>query len=152
MKAILVLTLAVLAALAVACGDDDDDDGNGGGGGGSVDVALAEWSVTPSQATAAAGDVTFTVTNDGTEPHEFLVIRSDLAPDALPVDDEGRVPEDEVDIIDEIEPFAAGTTEEMTVDLEAGSYVLICNIVELPPGEEPESHYLNGMFTGFTVE
>jgi uncharacterized cupredoxin-like copper-binding protein len=151
MKAIFVLTLAVLAGLAVACGDDDDD-GNGGGGGGSVDVALAEWSVTPSQATAPAGDVTFTVTNDGTEPHEFLVIRSDLAPDALPVDDEGRVPEDEVDIIDEIEPFAADSTEEITLDLEAGSYVLICNIVELPPGEEPESHYENGMFTAFTVE
>jgi uncharacterized cupredoxin-like copper-binding protein len=144
MKTILGSATVLLAALAVACGGDDEE--------ASVDVTLAEWSVTASPASVAAGSVTFAVTNDGEEPHEFLVIRSDLAPDALPTDEDGKVPEEEIDLIDEIEPFAAGTTEEMTLDLEAGSYVLICNIVELLPGEEPESHYLQGMHTAFTVE
>jgi len=146
MKMILGLSVAVVAALAIACGDDDDD------GPTAIDVALAEWSVTPSSASATAGDVTFSVTNNGEEPHEFLVIRTDLAPDALPTDDDGKVPEEEIDLIDEIEPFAAGTTEEITLNLDAGSYVLICNIVELVPGEEPESHYVQGMRTSFTVE
>jgi uncharacterized cupredoxin-like copper-binding protein len=146
MRLILGLTVAVIAALAIACGGDDDDNGT------SVDVTLKEWSVTAASASASSGDVTFSVTNSGEEPHEFLVIRTDLAPDALPTGDDGKVPEEEIDIIDEIEPFAAGTTEEITLNLEAGSYVLICNIVETVPGEEPESHYVNGMRTGFTVE
>ena len=144
MKVILGLAVGVLAVLAIACGDDDDEE--------SVDVSLAEWSVTPSQSSVAAGDVTFNVTNDGEEPHEFVIIRSDAAPDALPVDEDGKVPEEEVDLVDEIEPFGAGTTEELTVNLDAGSYVLICNIVEFPPDEEPESHYINGMRVAFTVE
>jgi hypothetical protein len=38
------------------------------------------------------------------------------------------------------------------VDLESGSYVLICNIVEKEEGGEVESHYQNGMRTEFTVE
>lgn len=140
--------LGLLAALLfVACGGDDDDDDKAA----SVDVALAEWSVTASTSSVSAGEVTFSVTNDGGEPHEFVVIKTDAAPDALPVE-EGKVAEDEVDIIDEIEPFGAGTTEELTLNLEAGKYLLICNIVELLPGEEPESHYQNGMVTAFTVE
>jgi uncharacterized cupredoxin-like copper-binding protein len=146
MRTILALTIGVVAALAIACGGDDDDDAT------TIDVSLAEWSVTPSSSSVAAGEVTFSVTNDGEEPHEFLVIRSDLAADALPTDDDGKVPEDEIDLLEEIEPFAAGTTEELTLNLEAGSYVLICNIVELVPGEEPESHYGEGMRTSFTVE
>jgi uncharacterized cupredoxin-like copper-binding protein len=149
MKVILGLAVAALAVLAIACGDDDDDDG---GGGGSVDVSLKEWSVTPAESSISAGSLTFSVTNDGEEPHEFLVIRSDLAPDALPVDEDGKVIEDEVDAVDEIEAFGAGTTEDLTVNLEPGSYVLICNITEFLPGEEPESHYQNGMRTAFTVE
>ena len=80
------------------------------------------------------------------------MIRSELAPDSLPTNEDGKVPEEEIDLIDEIEPFAAGTTEEIRLDLEAGSYVLICNIVEFPPNEEPESLYLQGMYTSFTVE
>jgi len=146
MKMILGLTVAVIAALAIACGGDDDDDTA------TIDVSLAEWSVTPSSTSATAGDVTFSVTNNGEEPHEFLVIRTDLAADALPTDDDGKVPEEEIDLIDEVEPFAPGTTEEITLNLDAGSYVLICNIVELVPGEEPESHYRQGMRTSFTVE
>lgn len=135
---------ALLASLAIACGDDD-------GGEREVDASLEEWSVTVSTSSVEAGQIKFTVSNQGEEPHEFLIIRSDLAPAQLPTDDDGKVPEDDIDLIDEIEPFAAGSTEEITVDLDAGSYVLICNIVEFEE-EEPESHYLNGMYTGFTVE
>jgi len=37
------------------------------------------------------------------------------------------------------------------VDLKAGGYILICNIVEKVPGEPVESHYLQGMRTSFVV-
>jgi uncharacterized cupredoxin-like copper-binding protein len=144
MKAILSLTAAATTALAIACGGGDGEE--------RVSVSLAEWTVIPSPSSVSPGDVTFRVTNGGEEPHEFVVIRSDLAPDALPVDADGKVPEDEIELVDEIEPFGADTTEDLTLDLQPGNYVLICNIVEFPPDEEPESHYLNGMRAAFTVE
>jgi uncharacterized cupredoxin-like copper-binding protein len=116
-----------------------------------VDVTLREWQVTASTGSVAAGDIYFLVTNVGPEdPHEFVIIRTDLAPGELPVTD-GKVPEDEIDLIDEIEPFTPGSAASIAVNLESGSYVLICNIAEIEDGEL-ESHYQLGMYTAFTVE
>ena len=64
---------------------------------------------------------------------------------------DGRVPEDEVDIAGEIEPYLPGTTASIELDLEPGRYVLICTIAEVEEGEL-ESHYLLGMRAAFTVE
>lgn len=158
----LLLTLVALGALLFgACGgdDDDDDDGGGGGvtatptatsaggdaggagGGEAITVTLSEWAVEPEVASVGAGEITFTALNEGSVAHEFVIIRSDLAADALPVES-GIVPETDVDLVAEIEQFPAGTSERLTVDLEAGSYLLICNIV---------GHYDLGMRVAFTV-
>jgi len=148
MKVLFGLGFAVvMAAFMVACGGDDD-----GAKASKVDVALKEWTIAPSTASVKAGDITFTVSNNGTTAHEMVIIKSDLAPDALPVDENGKVLEDDLDAIDEVDAFAAGTTEELTVNLAAGKYILICNILENPPGQEAVSHYQNGMATAFTVE
>lgn len=68
--------LAALLILLTACG-----------GGDSVDVrmTLDEWSVTPNVGEAGSGDVTFSVKNDGTRQHEMVIVKTDLAPDALPL-------------------------------------------------------------------
>jgi len=116
-----------------------------------VDVTLQEWAVVTSTPSVAAGELYFLVTNSGPDdPHEFVIIRSDEAPDALPTV-EGKVPEDEIDLVDEIEPFTPGSAASITVNLEAGNYVLICNIAEIEDGEL-ESHYELGMRTAFIVE
>jgi uncharacterized cupredoxin-like copper-binding protein len=145
------LTLLV-AGLGVACGDDDDDGGDDGGNGGAeVAVTLREWEVNPVPASVDAGEVTFTATNDGPEDvHELVVVKTDLAPDALPTADTGSVDEEGegVEVIGEIEEFAVGTTESATFTLEAGSYVLLCNIYD---EEEQEAHYQQGMRIAFTV-
>ena len=143
MKVVLLAVGVVVAAMVVACG--------GGGKATDVAVSLKEWSVTPSLAQVTDGKVKFTVTNDGTIPHELVVIKSDLPPNGLPVKD-GKVIEDEVNLLDEIEAFAAKTTESMTLDLSPGKYLLICNITEQVPGQPVTSHYQNGMTTLFLVE
>lgn len=151
----LATTTVVLALVAAGCAR-----GGGGGGGGTVDVTLQEWAVIPAQASVAAGPVTFNVENTGPDhPHELVVIRTDLSPDALPTTDEGAVDEEGggIEIIREIEEFAPGETRQATLDLEPGSYVLVCNV---KPGEEHgdermggmEVHYKMGMFAAFTVE
>lgn len=148
--------IAALAVLAAACGDDDDDDGGDGGDGGAgatVDVVLSEFIVEPDPTGASAGDVTFAVTNEGEEVHEFVIVKTDLAADALPTLEDGSFDEEGegVEVIDEIEDIEAGGDGEVTANLEAGAYVLLCNLVEEEDGET-ESHYAEGMYADFTVE
>ena len=134
----------VLAVVGAGCG--------GGGAKTTVDVVLREFSVEPAQASAPAGEVTFEVRNEGpNDPHELVVIRTDLAPDALPTDDRGVVDEEGegIEVIDEVEEIPVGGTASLTVDLDPGTYVLICNIYD---EEEAEAHYAQGMRTAFTVE
>jgi hypothetical protein len=64
--------------------------------------------------------------------------------------DDGSVSEDDIDVVDEVEEFPVGDTRELTVDLDAGSYVLICSLVHEEDGVT-ESHYRNGMATAFAV-
>jgi hypothetical protein len=67
------------------------------------------------------------------DTHEFVVFKTDLGPDALPTAADGSVDEtgEGVELIDEIEDIAPGDTPPpLTVSLDAGSYVFICNIVE----------------------
>jgi hypothetical protein len=139
-----VILAAALALVAGACGGD---------GGGNVDVTLQEFAVVPDVSEVGAGSVEFSVTNEGpNDPHEFVVFRTDLAADALPTSDDGSVDEEGegVELIDEIEEFPVGETQTITLDLEAGSYVFICNLVEEEEGEL-ESHYQEGMRVSFTV-
>jgi hypothetical protein len=125
-----------------------------GGGGGTLEVTLQEFSVIPAEESVSAGEVTFDVTNDGPDdPHELVVIRTDLAPDALPTTDEGGVDEEGegIEVIGEIEEFPPGESQSGSFDLDAGSYVLICNIVEEEDGVV-EAHYQQGMRTALAVE
>ena len=118
----------------------------------TVPVVLSEWSVSPSVTTVKAGNIEFVATNAGpVDPHELVIIRSDLPIDKLPQDDTGFVPEDEVDFVGEIEEFEPGTTASGIFALSPGRYILLCNIVELEEGEW-ESHYGEGMRIEFIVE
>jgi hypothetical protein len=145
----LVACLLVPAALALpACGDDD---GNGGDGGSTVAVTLQEFAVVPDTSSASAGSVTFEASNEGPDdPHELVVIQTDLEPQSLPTDENGAVDEagEGIEVIGEIEEFPPGETESITFELESGSYVLICNIWD---EDEQESHYQEGMRVSFTV-
>lgn len=118
----------------------------------TVNVTLQEWAVVPDAESAPAGEITFAVTNDGPDDvHEFVIIRTDLEPGDLPTDATGAVDEAGagMEVIDEIEDLAVGDTQEVTVTLEAGNYVLICNVYS---ADEQEAHYAEGMRVAFTVE
>lgn len=142
--ALFVAIVGALSLVAAGCSGD----------GTTVDVTVQEFAVIPASSSAPAGDVTFDVTNEGPDDtHEFVVFKTDLAPDALPTAEDGSVDEEGegVELIDEIEDIAVGDTPTLNVSLDAGSYVFICNIVE-EEGGETISHYQQGMRVAFTVE
>jgi uncharacterized cupredoxin-like copper-binding protein len=117
--------------------------GGGGESGTTVRVTLTEFRIVTDAASAPAGRVTFRAVNRGQQNHELVVLRTDLAPDALPVTG-AKVDEDAagIDAVGEIEEFGPGKTEKASFELRPGAYVLICNI---------EGHYQQGMHAGFTV-
>ncbi len=104
-----------------------------------VKVGLKEFKVLPAPTKAKAGFVVFTVQNTGKLDHEFVVIKTDRAPSALPVKGITAV---ETGKVGKIPPFKSGQTRTLTLNLKPGKYVLICNV----PG-----HYKAGQFAGFTV-
>jgi uncharacterized cupredoxin-like copper-binding protein len=141
-----LLMVTVLAFSVVACSS------NGGGGSSTssagakeseqestVAVDLKEFSITPRTPSAPAGELTFNAKNVGKTLHELVVIKTDKAPGDLPVTN-GEA--DETGDLGEAEDIDPGTTKSVTLVLQPGKYVLICNV----PG-----HYQSGMHTGFTV-
>jgi uncharacterized cupredoxin-like copper-binding protein len=146
-----IVTLVALAAFVVSgCAAEGDESAVAGGT--AIDVQLQEWAVVVSEDSASAGEITFTITNDGPEDvHEFVVVATDLDAGDLPTDETGAVTEEGegIEVVDEVEDIPIGETEELVVSLDAGHYVLICNIYS---EDEDEAHYAMGMRTNFTVD
>jgi uncharacterized cupredoxin-like copper-binding protein len=145
--------LAVIAFAVAACGTSATPTTNTPepAGPATVDVTLQEWAVVPSVTSVKAGSVTFNAKNAGPkEQHEMVVMKTDLGILDLPKGADGKVDEEGAGVkaIGEIEEFAVGATGSVTLDLAAGKYVLICNVVD----SDGTSHYGKGMTTAFTVE
>lgn len=119
---------------------------------GGLAATLVEYAIRLPNAPSKAGDVTFNVKNIGATAHELVVLKTDLAPEALPTKEDGSANEDaaEVTNVGETGDMAAGDSEPLTVDLQPGHYVLICNIVQTTNGQTV-SHYQKGMVTEFTL-
>lgn len=103
----------------------------------AVNANVSEFKITADAAKVSAGDVTFTISNKGAATHEFVVVKTDIAPDALPKTTDGLVAEGgALTKIDEVEDVTPGTSKTMTVKLEPGKYVFFCNLA---------GHYIGGM-------
>jgi uncharacterized cupredoxin-like copper-binding protein len=124
------------------------------GGSSTVSATLKEWQISLSATTVSAGKITFNITNNGDKEHEFVVRKTDLKADALPLnsDGSGEVSEDapelkEVGDPSELAEIKAGSTDgTLTVTLQPGHYVIFCNL-----HVEELVHYQKGMHTDLTV-
>lgn len=112
------LTFAVLASLfavliagiAVAVANGNDGGGGGDGGGGAtapVAVTLSEFAIDPATITAEVGDVTFDVTNAGTQTHNLTIEETDATTGDI---------------------AGGGTATLAAGNLDAGDYTLLCTI------------------------
>lgn len=93
---------------------------------------LSEFQITPPTNTLNAGRVTITANNVGGEVHELVVVRAASA-EALAKKTDGSVDEAQIadaDKIGEIGDVAPGARRSKTLDLGAGTYVALCNIID----------------------
>jgi mono/diheme cytochrome c family protein/uncharacterized cupredoxin-like copper-binding protein len=109
-----------------------------------VNVTLKEFTVTPDSSSVSAGAVEFHVTNGGAAPHNFRIIKTDLAPDKLPVAN-SQVDETQVNVVARSSGnfIAVGASDVVSANLTPGNYVLICNV---------PTHYQSRMHVAFTVQ
>lgn len=108
----------------------------------SVIAELKDFSIVLDHAAVSAGNVTIGARNNGTMAHRFVVIKTDVAFDMLPIDP-GTLMASEAGKVAEIKSVAAGQYTTVTVNLSPGRYVVICNLPE---------HYELGMRTPLTVQ
>jgi hypothetical protein len=133
--------LAIALALASSgCGSDDDSNASAStaapattaGASGTAVFALDEWTVTEISKSITAGQVELSVTNNGDEVHELVIVRAGDAA-SLPVKADGSVDEEAIpaaDVIGEIADIAPGAKAAKTFDLPPGVYLAFCNIVD----------------------
>lgn len=117
-----------------------------GGAGTSVATALSEFKIQLAATNAPAGPVTFQLTNGGAVVHEFVVFKTALAVDKLPMEASGAAVDETASgltVVNEVENIAVGATPSLTVDLPAGRYLLLCNV---------DTHYKAGMVAEFTTK
>ena len=118
-----------------------------------VTVALGESDpstmyIHMSQAYATQGPVSFIVTNEGTETHEFVVLQTETPAADFPIvsfeGEKDRIDEDAKGVtnVGETGDMDVGTSMMMTLDLTEGHYAAVCNL----PG-----HYRMGMHQDFWV-
>jgi iron uptake system component EfeO len=115
MRTVPVPVLAIVLALPALAACSTSGGGSGAPGGEKVAVGVNDEGCTPSTMEVAAGTTVFAVTNNGSEAGEFEVLEG------------GQV-------LDEVENIVPGVTQDMSIDLEAGTYELICYLDDSPRG------------------
>ena len=127
------LSVIAIAGLLGACSSP------AGSAGTTVTATLKEWDIQLSSATVDAGDITFNLTNDGDKEHEFIVRRTDLQADSLPLvdsgEDAGRVDEESPELSEvgqsqrgRSRPVGTAIGLSLRLNLEPGHYVIFCNL------------------------
>jgi uncharacterized cupredoxin-like copper-binding protein len=101
--------------------------------GGRLSVVMSDYEFVPSKLTAGAGRLEVTAKNAGRQRHELVLLRTDTAPEAIPLEGGGASESSSVGEIGEQQPGKSATR---TFALTPGRYVFICNVGD---------HYRRGM-------
>lgn len=107
-----------------------------------IAARVGDYRIEVDRGTAPSGAVRFDIRNDGRVVHEFVILRSDHAADALPREGAEVSEHGAGKLQDEVENIGPGKTVSLTTRLKPGRYVLICNLT---------GHYGRGMHAAFRV-
>ena len=158
-----IVAIVGSAVLSVGCGSSKSDSSASQT---ENTFVLSEFTIVPPKHLLESGHVTITADNVGGEVHELVILRgSDV--ENLSKKPDGSLDEEKIaanDKIGEIEDVAAGSRRSATVDLPAGKYVAVCNLVDEMSSSSTSMahgsdmgravghvHFAQGMHATFTV-
>ena len=131
---------AVLALAVAGCGGTSQSSQAG------VQVTLRDFAVDMPVTNVAKGSTRLAINNAGPSVHELEVFTLPAGVDPASVPITNSVADTDsvgMTVIDEVEDIAPSTTASLTVDLQPGRYLFVCNL----PG-----HYQSGMHTEVNVQ
>ena len=142
--AVVVILLACGVVLAVAAWARLHAESSVFDGSRKVEVTMTSYAIdVPHRLTA--GKVGFDVHNNAAIAHEFVVFRTDLPANKLPVGSDGDVIEDSPQlhsVADSGSSLKPGASRAVLAQLTPGHYVAVCNLPD---------HYRLGMYADFVV-
>ena len=147
-RRVLFALVAVLAIASVACSSDSSSSSAGttatspAGGGTAIAATEKDFSIALDLTEVAAGEVTFTINNEGPSAHEFVVIADRHAPGDLAREGWRSSRKIASTVVDEAEDIAPSTTAP-TAHRPRGRFLR--HHLQLP------GHYEQGMNAGLTV-
>jgi uncharacterized cupredoxin-like copper-binding protein len=107
-----------------------------------IGADLANDSITLDATTIDAGTVVFEIQNRSTDLVHELEVFARATDGAILSVSNSVADVTELKIVDEIEDIVPGASASLTVDLDPGIYLIVCNLPE---------QYANGMWTYLTV-
>ncbi len=138
MKKILYLSILSTFVLVLACSGSSEsvktDEETKDVIKSTVNVTMKEWEVNvdPNYKMGkhiSPGELTLTLTNEGLQEHNLILLNSNKHEDLPLTSDESMVDESKLDILGMIGSLQPGKSRELVVEnLPAGTYALICNI------------------------
>ena len=132
--------VAALTVVAVACSGPPAPTAEQ-----HLDIILRDFAIEPEDHVLAPGLTDFHGTNEGPTVHELILVRTELADDALPLQADGLTAVEEapdVEFVIADEGIDLGEAGGFQADLRPGNYVIYCNL---------EGHYLGDMTTELEV-
>ena len=130
------IPLFLLGAILVAACSPDSANAT------PIGAELANDRITLDASEVAAGSVVFEIQNESTDlVHELEVFGEATAGEVLSVSN-AVADVTGLKLLDEIEDIVPGASATLTVNLDAGTYVVLCNL---------PTHYESGMWTYLTV-
>jgi len=95
----------------------------------TVDVALADYAIAVTPRSVSAGNVTLSVVNEDSAPHNVVLVATDRTPETLPtiairVDELSA----EIEVLGRTPTLRHDDSTTVTASLEPGSYVLVCTV------------------------
>ncbi len=130
--------LSLVAPLFVACAGGGPADAPAGT---QLVLEMRDYTITAGVTTIKAGQTKIGVRNFATQAHSLEILKTDLAPDKLPID-QAKGQAIEAGKVGGLDTIPAGSSKALTLDLSPGHYVVICNVA---------GHYQLGMRTEITV-
>jgi uncharacterized cupredoxin-like copper-binding protein len=108
----------------------------------TVKASEVEWGIKTSKKASHSGKVTFAVRNAGKLTHQFIVLRTNLPANKLPLHGTTVNLKKAGEVLGKIS-LAPGKNGHLSLTLKAGHYVLFCNLA---------AHYQSGQHAAFQVK